>query len=165
LVRFSVILLFVFAYHSPECQEKNDSIKIIYKTAGYGYMYHGNKQSFAAVGRILESDSIACDYYQWANTNRTVGNGFLVVGGVSLFIGSLIAVGLANENHEPKRVFAGVWIGLPLMAISIPLHLTAKRNMIRAIGAYNQNLSKTASVKIKAELGMTSTGPGVVVHF
>ena len=128
-------------------------------------MYQEKKISFAAVGRILDDNPQAFDYYQWANTNRMAGNVVLVVGAASVVVGSIIGIDQANENSQPKKAFLGVWIGLPIMAISIPLNLTAKRNMVRAIGAYNQDLLKTASVKIKAELGMTSSGPGVVVHF
>jgi hypothetical protein len=120
LIRYSVILLITLTYHSLQCQEQIDSIKIVDKTAGYSYMYQGEKISFAALGRIMFVNPMAFNFYQKAFINRTAGNVVLVAGVVCVIFGSIATIGQANDNREPKKVFTGVWVDHPLMALSIP---------------------------------------------
>jgi hypothetical protein len=111
-------------------------------------MYHGKKVSFSAFGKITQNNLYAQQYYLQAFTYRTAGNVALIVGGAAFFIGSIISIGFAHENQKLINALAGVYIGLPIMALSIPFHLVAKRNIEKTIDVYNQDLQQTAFLKI-----------------
>ncbi len=164
LIYFSLTFLFIFVHIVSRCQEY-DSLKLTQKAAGYGYMYHGKKVSFSSVGRIIEKNEQARYYYYQSSTYRTAGNVALLVGGATFFVGSIIAVGLANENKQPNDVLTGVYIGLPIMALSIPFHFVAKHNIKKAINQYNQDLSNPVTMKVRAGIGITHSGVGLIISF
>lgn len=155
-------LLFFQTLHS---QQLSDSLKIVNKTAGYGYSYKGAKVTFMGLGRILYGNEKAFHYYQVSSFNRTTGNVMLAVGGATFVFGSLVTVMLKNENKTKSNVFAAAWIGLPIMLIAVPLHIIAKSNIKKAINIYNQGPAPSTSMKMKASVGITSTGPGILIHF
>ena len=160
-----LILIFAFISNSSFGQENNDSIKIVNKTAGYGYSYQDKKISFTAAGRILDGNEAAYPNYITAYNFRAASNVFLIAGGAIVVIGSIINIARLNENNQQANTFTGVIIGLPMMALSIPTFYIAKHNMKKAIKIYNQDLSLSTYYKVKTELGLTSNGIGFIVHF
>jgi hypothetical protein len=164
-VLISTFQVFVFFNQVLQCQQVTDSLKIVNKTAGYGYSYNGTKVSFMGLGRILYTNEKAYHYYQVSSTNRTAGNVMLAVGGAAFIFGSLITITLKNENKTQSNVFAGAMIGLPIMLIAVPLHIIAKSNIKKAIKIYNQGPAPAASLKMKASVGITSTGSGILINF
>lgn len=160
-----LILIFAFINNSSFGQENNDSIKIVNKTAGYGYSYQDKKISFTAAGRILDNNKTAYPHYITAYNFRAASNVFLIAGGAIVVIGSIINIARLNENNQQANTFTGVIIGLPMMALSIPTFYIAKHNMKKAIEIYNQDLSLSTYYKVKTELGLTSNGIGFIVHF
>ena len=162
---FSSLLSFLLFFHTLQSQQLSDSLKIVNKTAGYGYSYKGAKVTFMGLGRILYTNEKAFHYYQVSSTNRTAANVMLVVGGAVFVFGSLVTIMMKNENKTQANVFSAAWIGLPIMLIAVPLHIIAKSNIKKAIQIYNQGPAPAASLKMKASVGITSTGPGILINF
>ncbi len=160
---FLTVIFFVFTGSS--FSQLSDSLKIVNKSAGWGYAYQGKKISFSNAGRIIAKNPEAFEQYVYASSRRSVGNILLGAGAGILLVGSAITVALTNENKGSGNVFIGVIIGLPIMAASIPFHISAKHFMTKAINTYNRDLGKSASGVIQGKIGLTSHGAGIVVHF
>jgi hypothetical protein len=162
---FCNLLSFLLIFHTLQSQQLSDSLKIVNKTAGYGYSYKGAKVTFMGLGRILYNNEKAFHYYEVSNFNRTTGNVMLAVGGATFVFGSIVTIMMKNENKTQTNVFSAAWIGLPIMLISVPLHIVAKSNIKKAIQIYNQGPAPSASLNMKASVGITSTGPGLLINF
>jgi hypothetical protein len=159
-----VIQVFFFC-QSLRSQAVSDSIKIVKGKIGYDYIFHGKKFYFINLGDIIKSNTSATKYYRHASFNRTTGNIFLGIGIISLLYSSVSQLETRDSELILKSIYIGALVGGTMMLISIPFKLSSKKQLKDAIDTYNAGLGKTASSKIKTQIGLTSTGPSIIVRF
>lgn len=95
-----------------------------------------------------------------AKTSNNLSNIFGYIGG--FLIG--YPIGYAIGGGEPTWEIAG--LGLIFFGFSIPMMNTAKKEALRAVESYNQEIRKSLGPPPpNVRFGMTSHGPGFILRF
>lgn len=109
---------------------------------------------------ILNRDNESADYVGKYKTKNTIG---AVLGGFGgAFIG--FPVGQAIAGGEPQWIMALAGVGV--LAIGIPIAISAGKDLRKGIDVYNQNLENSAQLtKPVLRLGGQQYGVGLALRF
>ena len=154
LILSSILL---FAFINVFGQNTRDTIMI--KKHSNIYMMGDQVLAFPELISVTSDNPDAYNEIWKAKSNQDVANVFGMIGG--FFIGW--PLGTAIGGGEPQWALAGV--GLGLVAIAIPLEITAKKQTLKAIKIYNEGIKLDPEKEITLKAGIYNDGIGICLKF
>ncbi len=158
-MKTTLILIIVLISLSGTAQSLTDTISI----ESSRYYQNGNMLNVKQLAQVVKSNQQAYDKVQSAQGNNTLANILSIPGG--FLIGW--PLGTAIAGGEPNWLLAGVGAGL--IAIAIPVSITAKNQAAEGVRLYNNSLGNQTffekQQKPSINLGITHNGVGVIMRF
>ena len=154
------ILTLIFALATMTfCNAQKIEMEKIF--GGYKYTQNGNHMTMRDLVKTMESNKQAFDLIKKAQSNNTLASiiGFAGGGLIGWPIGTAIGGGDANWT------LAG--IGAGLVAIGIPISLSANKKAKQAVELYNSSLNSTSFYEFKPEFKAIANrnGFGLSINF
>lgn len=159
---FKKTLFFVFTLcisFSAFSQNESDSIQITKKSGAYVFTLHGEVLSLRKLDNIMINNAECISYLKKANTSTTLGQIVSFAGG--FMIGYSLAPVLRSESPNLGLTFLGGIVTL----ISIPISLSAYKNMYKAVRIYNNGVSSLQNESYKINVGVNQNGLALVIRF
>jgi len=131
------LLLFIFIATGVKSQNLEDSI-CTYSIFGNVYIYSNYEKISIRTAKNLAKhnhDSFALKYFRKDLVNRIFSDIIGAPGG--FFIGVNIGSWLVGNNNNNKNT---VYLGIGLIAISVPFEIASNRNLKKGVRIYNDNL-------------------------
>lgn len=122
---------------------------------GYTFTQNGERLTMGDLVNTLEPHSEAFDLIKKARTRSTLAS---IIGFAG---GGLIGwpVGTALGGGDAEWTLAG--IGAGLIAVGIPISLSANKKTKQAVELYNSDLNSISSYQLKPELKIITNGNGI----
>ncbi|MFD2564723.1 hypothetical protein [Aquimarina rubra] len=122
---------------------------------GYQYFQNGNEMTNETLFKVLESNSESLKMIKRAKSNATFST---ILAGAG---GGLIGwpLGTALGGGDANWTLAGVGAGL--IVIAIPISLSTRKNINKAVESYNSSLNSTSYNAFKPKFGIFANGNGI----
>ena len=146
------------SFGQKEAITTNDSI-ILGPKKGFPLTQNGTTLNTKQLTQIFADNPSAKMEFDIAKTNQTFG---LILGGAGGFMVGL-TLGTAAGGGDANWFVAGA--GLACIIGSIPLNSAFRKRTLNAVEIYNEGLVMAHKEDVKADIGFTRDGIGLILKF
>jgi len=158
--KLTLIIIFSIAFSfSAFSQNETDSIEIKRKSGAYLFTLHGDVLTFREMMVLMNNNPQSYNYLQKANSAVALGRFVSFAGGFT--IGYSLSPILRGEKINLKLTFLGSLVSI----ISIPIRLSAYKNIHKAVVIFNNGIFKPEKVTYDINIGFTDNGLALAIRF
>lgn len=155
-----IFATFAFLFCSASfSQQSGNELTVSSGFFGWQFRRGGEKLNITEAKDLLSANPQATASFKRAQTNSTLAG---IIGGVG---GFLVGWQLGTSAGGGKANWTAAGIGGGLIVASIPLSVSANKQVKAAVATYNEGLRSTTYRKPVLSAGFTATGPGFRLQF
>ncbi len=158
-ILFIISLLIGFTAFSQELTLKKTTAVELKLEKGKIYQ-NGEQIPSYQVKKILASDLHALHLYKQAKSKEGIGGMLLGLGATACVVD--LAVGLFSDLKYPTAI---TYVGLGVVAVSIPILSGRAKKVEEAVKSYNEGLKNTGSADFDLNAVANQNGVGIKIKF